>query len=145
MLGFSPISATLGGALIGLGVGLLWIVNGRIAGVSNIFASVISGPEGFQPWRLLFLVGLPVGAMTGLALGPALIADMPQARPELDLGPLGLAIAGLLVGMGTALAHGCTSGHGVAGLARLSPRSIVAVIVFMLTAMATVFVARYGV
>lgn len=144
MLGFSPISATIGGALIGLGTGLFWIANGRVAGISNIVSGILTGSIKDLPWRLLFLVGLPLGAIAGLAFGPELIADMPRARPVLDLGAVGLAVAGLLVGIGTALSNGCTSGHGVSGLARLSPRSIIATLVFMITAMGTVFLAKYG-
>jgi uncharacterized membrane protein YedE/YeeE len=144
MQGFSPISATLGGVLIGLAAGLLWIVNGRIMGASTIASALVSGSSKGLLWRLLFLIGLPAGAMAGLAFAPDYISDMSAARPVLDRGPMALALAGLLVGIGTALARGCTSGHGIAGLARLSPRSIVAVLVFMATACATVFVMRQG-
>lgn len=143
MIGFSPVSAIIGGALIGAAAGLLWIVNGRIAGISSIFGSALSRRTDDIRWRLLFLVGLPLGAALGLAFAPRMISDASAAMPELDLGPYGLAVSGLLVGVGSALARGCTSGHGVCGLARLSVRSIVSVIVFMLAAVATVFIVRH--
>lgn len=144
MIGFTPISATIGGALIGGGVGLLWIANGRVGGISNILSSLVVGSAAQLPWRLLFLIGLPIGAAVGIGLLPELIPDMETAEPVLDIGPIGLAIAGLLVGVGTALARGCTSGHGVFGLARLSIRSIVSVLLFTVTAMLTVWLVRHG-
>jgi len=144
MIGFSPISATIGGAMIGAAAGLLWIVNGRIAGISSIFGSAMSHRFDEFSWRLLFLVGLPAGAMIGLAVAPRMISDAPVAMPGLGLGLWPLVASGLLVGVGTALARGCTSGHGVCGLARLSLRSFVAVLVFMLAAIATVFVVRHA-
>ena len=142
MHGFSPLSATIGGALIGLAAGLLWIVNGRVAGISNIFGSLVWGAWSELPWRLLFLVGLPLGAAIGVVLGSDFLPDMPQGLPDLDLSPPMLVIAGVLVGVGAALARGCTSGHGVVGLANLSLRSIVAVAIFMTTAVLTVLIAR---
>lgn len=142
MIGFSPVSATIGGALIGLGAGMLWIVNGRVAGVSNIFGSLVSGALADLPWRLLFLVGLPLGAAIGLLVGPHLIGDMRTDLPEIGLSPPMLVVSGLLVGIGTALARGCTSGHGVFGLANLSPRSYVAVAIFMAAAVLTVLFAK---
>lgn len=144
MIGFSPISATIGGALIGAAAGLLWIVNGRIAGISSIFGAALSPRLDHGAWRLLFLVGLPLGAAIGVAVAPHLISDASPAMPSLGIGRYELAVSGLLVGIGTALARGCTSGHGVCGLARLSVRSIVAVLVFMLSAIATVYLVRHG-
>jgi uncharacterized membrane protein YedE/YeeE len=144
MIGFSPVSAIIGGALIGAAAGLLWIVNGRIAGISSIFGSALSPRFDDTLWRLLFLVGLPLGAVIGVMVAPRLISDASAALPDLALGRFDLAVSGLLVGVGTALARGCTSGHGVCGLARLSVRSIVAVLVFMLAAVITVFIARHG-
>jgi uncharacterized membrane protein YedE/YeeE len=144
MLGFSPISATIGGALIGAAAGLLWIVNGRIAGVSSIFGLTLFGRLRAEPWRMLFLIGLPLGAVIGFLLGPGLLPDAPRHLPQMTTGPLGLAIAGLLVGIGTGLARGCTSGHGVCGLARISGRSIVAVLTFMAAAILTVYIMRHG-
>ncbi len=142
MIGFSPVSATIGGALIGVGAGLLWIVNGRIAGCSNIFGSLLLGARADLAWRLLFLIGLPIGAGLGVAFGPRFFADMISTLPHIDMSPPLLAIAGMLVGVGTALARGCTSGHGVFGLANLSLRSILAVGIFMATAILTVLFAR---
>ncbi|WP_029073650.1 YeeE/YedE family protein [Kaistia adipata] len=144
MLGFSPLSATIGGALIGAAAGLLWIVNGRVAGVSSIFGMTLFGRLRAEPWRLLFLIGLPVGAAVGFLLSPGWIQDAPHNLPDLELGPLGLGAAGLLVGAGTGLARGCTSGHGVCGLARISGRSIVAVLAFMAAAILTVYIMRHG-
>lgn len=141
MTAFSPVSATVGGALIGLGAGLLWIVNGRVAGISNIFGSIVSGALADLPWRLLFLAGLPLGTALGLILGPRLLPDMMSGPVDLGLPPAMLVAAGLLVGIGTALARGCTSGHGVFGLASLSPRSMAAVAIFMATAVATAMLA----
>ncbi|SHF90712.1 hypothetical protein SAMN02745157_3045 [Kaistia soli DSM 19436] len=142
MIGFTPVSATIGGALIGLGAGLLWIVNGRVAGISNIFGSLVFGARVDLPWRLLFLVGLPLGAAIGLEFGPDFLSEMSGALPTLDLPSPLIVIAGFLVGVGTALARGCTSGHGVFGLANLSLRSFLAVAIFMTTAVLTVLFAK---
>jgi uncharacterized membrane protein YedE/YeeE len=144
MLAFTPISATIGGALLGAAAGLLWIVNGRVAGVSSIFGLALFGRWRSEPWRLLFLIGLPLGAVIGYLLAPLWIADAPRQLPALTSGPLGLAAAGLLVGIGTGLARGCTSGHGICGLARVSGRSIVSVLTFMAAAILTVYVVRHG-
>lgn len=129
---FTPLPALAGGLLIGGGAALLLLATGRIAGISGILASV---PQSGR-WRAAFLTGLiaPAAILTlaGRAEGfaPVLsLADWPR-----------LAAAGLLVGIGTRLANGCTSGHGICGLARLSPRSLVAVPLFMLSAMAVVAV-----
>jgi uncharacterized membrane protein YedE/YeeE len=144
MFGFSPVSATIGGAFIGAAAGLLWIVNGRVAGVSSIFGMALSPRRADRPWRLLFLIGLPAGAAIGFFLAPGMIEDASKSYPNLELGPLGLAISGLLVGIGTGLARGCTSGHGVCGMARLSVRSMVAVLVFLAAAILTVYIVRHG-
>jgi uncharacterized membrane protein YedE/YeeE len=134
---FTPISGLVGGALIGLATALLLLGAGKIAGISGILGRAVFPARGDLDWRLAFLVGLPLGAWlasraTGDAAGFA-IAHSP---------PL-LAVAGLLVGIGTQLGNGCTSGHGVCGIARGSPRSIVATLTFMATAAATVFVVRH--
>lgn len=142
MLGFSPVSATIGGALIGLAAGVLWIVNGRVAGISNIFGSLLTGRRSDLPWRMLFLLGLPLGAGIGTAFGPRFVSDMTTGPTELDLGRIGLMISGLLVGVGTGLARGCTSGHGVFGIANLSRRSIASVLIFVATAVVTVLLAK---
>jgi hypothetical protein len=140
MSSFTPLSAALGGGLIGLAAVLLWAFNGRIAGVSGVAAGLV-GPSpagGGRVWRALFLLGL----VAGTALWFALSGQLPARRTGLHPGLL--VAAGLLVGFGTSLAHGCTSGHGVCGLARLSPRSAVAVAVFLGVAIATTWVARHA-
>lgn len=126
-----------GGLLIGLSTALLLLGDGRIAGISGIAARLF-GPTGAETaWRLAFLVGLLLGPLCFAALS----GHLPQAAIMASY-PV-LVVAGLLVGFGTRLGSGCTSGHGVCGLARLSPRSAVAVLTFMATAIATVFVARH--
>ena len=140
---FTPLSATVGGLLIGLAATLLWAVNGRTAGVSNIFGGIYPIHKGDSLWRVLFLGGLALGAYVGFAIGPALFSEVPATRPVVDLGPAALVAAGLLVGIGTRVGRGCTSGHGICGLARFSKRSLVAVATFMATAMVTVFVMRH--
>jgi uncharacterized membrane protein YedE/YeeE len=140
---FAPLTATLGGVLIGLSATVLWLVNGRLAGISTISGNFLPPRPGETLWRLLFLAGLPLGAWLGLIYGPRLFGAIPATAPVIDLGPVGLISAGLLVGIGTRLANGCTSGHGICGLSRLSPRSVVAVGVFMASAILTVFVMRH--
>lgn len=136
MLGFLSIPfarAFAGGLLIGAGVALFLLVVGRVAGISGIIGNVVRGhfgPRGAFPVFLLGMV-LPV-----LLLGPGQVAY--------SVGLPGLAIAGLLVGAGTQLGSGCTSGHGVCGLANLSLRSLVAVLIFMATAAVTVWLVRHG-
>jgi uncharacterized membrane protein YedE/YeeE len=133
-----PIAAALaGGTLIGLAAVLLLATTGRIAGISGILAGLLPPrPEPGRTGRIAFLLGLVVAPVvvwlaTGVAPAPTITASMPV-----------LVLAGLLVGFGAVWGYGCTSGHGVCGLARLSVRSLVAVLVFMAAAMATVFVAR---
>ncbi|MFC7690502.1 YeeE/YedE family protein [Paeniroseomonas aquatica] len=132
----TPWSAAAGGALIGAAAALLWVALGRIAGISGILGGLAGAPAGERGWRLAFLAGL---------VGAPLLAAAAFGAPEalVAAGPARLALAGLLVGFGTRLGTGCTSGHGVCGIARLSPRSIAATGVFMATAAATVFVARH--
>jgi uncharacterized membrane protein YedE/YeeE len=123
-----------GGLLIGAGAALLLLLNGRVAGVSGILANVVETRIGEQGWRPGFLLGLLI---------PALVLGVGQ--PQLP-GSWTLAMsAGLLVGIGTRLGSGCTSGHGVCGLANLSRRSLAATVMFMFTAALTVWVARHGV
>ncbi|WP_374310907.1 YeeE/YedE family protein [Dongia sp.] len=133
---FNPLAALAGGALIGLASLLLLLMLGRIAGISGILGGLLRRPDTDTPWRLAFLIGLPLGALAAAQLLggfiPRLVTDTP-----------GLIVAGLLVGYGTRLGAGCTSGHGICGLARLSPRSLAAVVIFMASAMATVFVTRH--
>ncbi len=134
----SPLVAIAGGLLIGGAAALFLLLTGRIAGVSGMTAIATRIGSGGTPWRqaTAFLVGLPLGA--------ALIALFVR-RPEVAVTssvPL-LLVAGLLVGFGTRLGNGCTSGHGVCGIARLSPRSIAATVAFMASAAATVFLIRH--
>ncbi len=138
MENFTPISALFGGALIGLGAITLLALNGRIAGISGIAAGLIRPARGDWAWRAVFVVGLIAGAAAYRFAGGALqnLQFVPAA--------LMLVIAGFLVGFGARLGGGCTSGHGVCGLARLSPRSIAAVAVFTVTAMITVYLIRHG-
>lgn len=143
MTEFTPLSATIGGILIGLSAGLLWITNGRTAGVSGVFGGVLPFRRSDFDWRIAFLVSLPVGAILGSWVGPLLLEEISDAPPQLTIGPLLAIAAGLLVGAGTRLGGGCTSGHGICGLARFSTRSAVGVIVFMIVAMVTVFVVRH--
>ena len=119
--------ATLGGALIGLAASWLLLAQGRVAGVSGIVGGLLGPWDEDASWRWTFLGGLLAGGALLVALSPELIAA-PEGRT-----PMALALAGLLVGYGTRLGSGCTSGHGVCGLTRLSPRSLVATLTFMAT------------
>ncbi|AZU02702.1 hypothetical protein X907_0152 [Glycocaulis alkaliphilus] len=137
---FTPFSALLGGVLIGLSAVMLMALNGRIAGIAGIVGGLL-GPAPFNGldrfWRLAFVAGL----VAAPALWFAVTGAMPQVSVT-DSWPL-LIVAGLIVGVGTQIGSGCTSGHGVCGLARLSPRSLVATGVFMAAALLTVFVTRH--
>jgi uncharacterized membrane protein YedE/YeeE len=145
MENFTPLSAAVGGALLGIAVTILWAFNGRTAGVSGIFGGLYPPRQGDVWWRIAFLVGLPVGAAIGAAFAPRILTEVPATLPEVGMGPVVAIVAGLLVGIGTRISGGCTSGHGVCGLARLSRRSFVAVGVFMATAIITVTIARHAV
>jgi hypothetical protein len=129
--------ALAGGVLIGLSATLLLWLNGRVAGVSGILGGVLFPKSGDVSWRVAFLVGL-------IAAGGLYMAFVPGAPlPRTDFSRTGLIIAGLLVGFGTRMGNGCTSGHGVCGLGRLSMRSLAAVVTFMATAIATTLVVRH--
>ena len=130
--------ALAGGVLIGLSATLLLWLDGRVAGVSGIFHGVLFPAPGDVSWRLAFLAGLVVAAGLYMALVPG--APVPRG----DFPRVGLVVAGVLVGFGTRMGNGCTSGHGVCGLGRLSTRSLVAVVTFMATAIATTFVVRHA-
>lgn len=132
---FTPVSALIGGALIGLAATLLLWLTGRIAGVSGIAGGLLTRPTGEVAWRALFVVGLVAGAGLYRLVAPMTL-HIEASLPVLIAG-------GLLVGFGTQLGSGCTSGHGVCGVARLSPRSIAATLVFMGSAMVTVFLVRH--
>ena len=134
---FTPYSALAGGVLIGIAAtGLLWL-NGRIAGISGIAGGVIFPTRGDVGWRVAFLIGLVAGTAAYRLAGGAL------TRLEFVSSPILLVAGGLLIGFGAGLGGGCTSGHGVCGLARVSPRSMVATTVFTVTAAATVFAVRH--
>jgi uncharacterized membrane protein YedE/YeeE len=143
MQNFAPLSATVGGLLIGLAATILWVVNGRTAGISNIAGGIYPVRRGDELWRLAFLIGLPLGAWLGFIAAPAVFAEVPRTLPVITLTPVWLIGTGLLVGIGTRVGRGCTSGHGICGLSRLSVRSFVAVGTFMVSAMITVFIVRH--
>ena len=130
-------TALAGGVLIGLSATLLLWLNGRVAGVSGILDGVVLPKSGDVSWRAAFLLGLVLAGGLYMALVPG------ASLPRTGFPPPGLVIAGLLVGFGTRMGNGCTSGHGVCGIGRLSMRSIVAVATFMATAIATTFVVRH--
>lgn len=135
---FTPLSALAGGVLIGLAVALLLLANGRIAGISGILGGAAAPRDANSGWRVAFLLGLLLGAA-------GLTYLLPASGEVALLAPVPLLIAGgLLVGFGSRLGNGCTSGHGVCGLARGSRRSIVATVVFFAVALLTVFVLRHG-
>ncbi|MEI6572170.1 MAG: YeeE/YedE thiosulfate transporter family protein [Alphaproteobacteria bacterium] len=129
---FSPLSAFSGGLLIGLAAAAFILLHGRIMGVSSILGGLIGSAKGDRGWRLSFLAGLIAAPILA-----KLVGFMPSVRIDQSL--LGLVFAGLLVGFGTSLGNGCTSGHGVCGIARLSPRSIIATLTFMAFGMLTVW------
>jgi len=136
MADFTPLSAAIGGALIGLASALLMLLIGRIAGISGIFGeSLIGGSE--RDWRIAFIAGLIAAPLL------ASLAGMQVPTPQMPDNWAVIAVAGLLVGVGTRLGGGCTSGHGICGIARVSPRSITATLIFMATAAAVVFVSRH--
>ncbi|MDF2689335.1 MAG: protein of unknown function YeeE/YedE [Geminicoccaceae bacterium] len=137
MENFTPASALIGGLLIGASAALFLVLNGRIAGISSILGGLLHPARSEVGWRLAFLAGLFVASLVYVAFGGAL----PPVELDTPL-PL-LIVAGLIVGFGTRLGAGCTSGHGVCGIGRGSPRSLAATAVFMVTAIATVFVTRH--
>lgn len=137
MTEFTPLPSLFGGVLIGLAVVLLMAANGRVAGISGIASRVLPPYEdGEAGARLAFVAGLIAAPLVYLALGGAIVQSIGDSFPL-------MAVAGLLVGFGSVYGGGCTSGHGVCGMARLSVRSVVATAVFMGVAMVTVFVVRH--
>jgi uncharacterized membrane protein YedE/YeeE len=136
MANFTPLSAAIGGALIGLASALLMLTIGRIAGITGIFGEALIGGAD-KGWRLAFLAGL----IAAPAL--AMLAGANVATPQMPDSWIVIVAGGLLVGVGTRLGGGCTSGHGVCGIARVSPRSITATLIFMAVAMAVVFITRH--
>ena len=137
MHNFTPLAALIGGILIGLSASAMLLLEGRIAGVSGIFAGVLNPAKGETGWRASFLAGL-------LAGGLLLRIFLPGAFDFGIIRPYGaLIVAGLLVGYGTRLGNGCTSGHGVCGISRMSPRSMVATITFIASGVLTVYLVDH--
>jgi uncharacterized protein len=134
---FTPVSGLIGGLLIGLAVALMMLLNGRIAGISSIVGGLVTPKPGDTAWRVAFVVGLLLGALAFiLAVGGQTPVDVLASPPAILIG-------GLLVGFGTRMGSGCTSGHGLCGIARFSRRSTAAAAVFFGVAMVTVFIARH--
>jgi len=139
MTNFAPVSGLVGGVLIGLAAIILMLTIGRIAGVCGIALNAMTARDAAgRPWRLLFILGLPLGALLVTAIGlkdwsgVSFAATMPTT-----------VLAGFIVGFGSIVGSGCTSGHGICGLARFSMRSVVATLTFMATGAATVFIIRH--
>ncbi|MEJ8569553.1 YeeE/YedE family protein [Elongatibacter sediminis] len=137
MIEFTPWSALAGGSLIGIATAILLLSQQRIAGVSGIAAGLLEPTERKQGWRWMFVAGLVLGTVLFQLLG----GDTSQIRIDAD--STVLVIGGVLVGFGTRLGGGCTSGHGVCGISRGSARSIVATIIFMVTAAIVVYLSRH--
>ncbi len=134
---FTPMASFLGGALIGLAAAMLLLFNGAIAGISGILGNALFTKSNDRPWRLFFLAGLPIGAVLGVwATADTMGFTMTTNTTMLLLG-------GGIVGIGSQLGHGCTSGHGVCGIARGSRRSVLATVIFMLSAIVTVYITRH--
>jgi hypothetical protein len=144
MANFTPLSAAIGGALIGLAVVLLMLLTGRIAGISGILGGCLNSGAGDKAWssdkawRVAFIAGLILAPLTGGLVG------IPMPVPEMPASWGVIVAAGLMVGFGSRLGGGCTSGHGICGIARLSPRSLAATAIFMATAVAVVALMRHG-
>lgn len=134
---FTPWASLAGGLLIGAAAALLVLLNGRIAGISGIVGGLLTPRRAEAGWRLAFIAGLLAAPLVARALGLV-------GTPHIDAAFGVLVAAGLLVGIGTSYGSGCTSGHGVCGLSRLSPRSLVATLAFMAAGIATVFVVRHA-
>lgn len=137
MENFTPVSAFLGGSLVGLAAVILMATIGRIAGISGIFGGGMTAAKGDRLWRLFFLIGL-CGA-------PAIVFLFRPTAPSIEFPITGaaLAVGGLLVGIGSQMGNGCVSGHGICGTARLSSRSIIATATFMITGIITVYISRH--
>jgi uncharacterized protein len=136
----SPGAALVGGALIGLSASALLVLDGRVAGISGIVGGLVAPQRGEVAWRLAFVVGLFAGGFAIARLVPGSVVPRPGVVP-LWL----VALAGALVGVGTSMSGGCTSGHGVCGLSRFSKRSLVAVAIFMASGVFAVFFLRHAV
>ncbi|WP_371765735.1 YeeE/YedE family protein [Massilia sp.] len=135
-LHFTPWASLAGGILIGLATALLLLANGRVAGISGILGGLLRPTRGDIAWRVTFILGLFGAPLVWLSM-----RAMPPA--QIDHSPALLAVGGLLVGIGTRFGNGCTSGHGVCGIARLSPRSLLATACFLAAGFVTVFIVRH--
>lgn len=137
MENFTPVASTLGGVLIGLSASLMLLLHGRITGISGIFGGMLERRPGDLAWRVVFVLGLVLGGVAFTVLAPSWVAD------ELGRSSVFVILAGLFVGFGTRLGSGCTSGHGICGLTRFSPRSLVAVLTFMTTGAITAYLVNH--
>ena len=135
MANFTPVSAAIGGALIGFSAVLLMLFTGRIAGISGIFDGLINPQTSDRTWRVAFIAGL--------IAAPVAAVGYPVPTPQMPGSYVTIVVGGLLVGFGARLGSGCTSGHGICGIARLSPRSIAATSVFTVAAMVVVALSRH--
>ena len=138
MAAFDPVSALFGGVLIGLASVLLMLLNGRIAGISGIVGGALTMSARDKIWRLAFIAGLIIAP---IIIG---LSGHPLPKPQMPTSWLLIAVAGVLVGFGARYGGGCTSGHGICGIGRLSARSAVATAIFMVSAMAVVAIMRHG-
>ena len=136
---FTPWMSLSGGLLLGVAAAMFILVNGRVLGISGIVGGLLVPKKGDAGWRVAFLLGLAAAPLIFRMVMPA---DLIQA-PRIDAGYLAVVVAGLLVGVGTRYGSGCTSGHGVCGISRMSPRSLLATITFMAAGFLTVFVLRH--
>ena len=137
MENFTPVTSLCGGIVIGLSASLLLLCDGKIAGISGIMGGLLSPAHNDTAWRVLFVVGLLTGGLLFSLISPQAFTV------SIARSPGALMLAGLLVGFGTRLGNGCTSGHGICGISRLSPRSLIATITFMITGMVTVFITNH--
>lgn len=138
-LNFTPWASLSGGLILGVASALFILLNGRILGISGILGGLLPPKPGDAGWRIAFLLGMAASPFLFTALAPVGFGQ----PPRIDAGYLVIVVAGLLVGLGTRYGSGCTSGHGVCGLSRLSPRSLAATLTFMGAGFLVVFVARH--
>jgi hypothetical protein len=135
---FTPWTALGGGILLGIASAAFILVNGRVLGISGILGGLLIPKRSDASWRVFFLLGMLLAPASLALLAPGLVS-----APRIEAGSAAIVAAGLLVGLGTRYGSGCTSGHGVCGLSRLSPRSLVATLAFMASGFATVYVIRH--
>ncbi len=138
MSNFTPWAGLIGGLMIGSAAALFLLLAGRIAGISSILEGALNPNDAGWPWRITFLAGLPLGVLIATLVAPSVVQPIAMTAKW----PV-IVVSGLLVGFGTRIAGGCTSGHGICGIPRLSVRSIAATGIFMATAAAVVFVTRH--